>query len=105
MPDRPIRACVFCDEVAEDFEEAVRLSAEAGAEGLELRGRLFGKSIAQIDDDEAARVAEICDRYGVAVAVIGSPVGKCHPCQAAEHQQMFQRMAELAQFFGTTRIR
>jgi sugar phosphate isomerase/epimerase len=104
----PIRPCVFSDEVAADFEEAVRLSKEAGAEGLELRGRLFGKSITQVDDAEAARIQEICRAAGVQVAVLGSPVGKCDMENAAEcreHQDYFRRMVELAHTFGTRLIR
>lgn len=104
----PIRPCVFSDEVAADFEEAVRLSAEAGAQGLELRGKMFGRSIGQIDDADVARIREICNRYGVAVAVIGSPVGKCSmddPEELAQHQRLFQRMAELAHAFETPLIR
>jgi sugar phosphate isomerase/epimerase len=107
-PARPILPCVFCDEVAEDFEEAVRLSAEAGAVGLELRGRMWGKSIGQIDDPDAARIKEVCARHGVRVAVIGSPVGKCDmesPDELAAHQKLFGRMAELAHTFGTDLIR
>jgi L-ribulose-5-phosphate 3-epimerase len=103
-----IRPCIFSDEVSPDFEEAVRLSAGAGAAGLELRGRMFGKSIGQIDDGDARRIQEICVRRGVRVAVIGSPVGKCEIHDAAErrqHQELFRRMAELAAVFGTPLIR
>src|SRR5204863_9943744 len=94
-----IRSCVFSDEVSPDFEEAVRLSVEAGAEGLELRGRMWGKSIGQIDDAEGGRVTEVCSRFGARVGVIGSPVGKCDMENAEEcrqHQALFRRMAELA---------
>jgi sugar phosphate isomerase/epimerase len=103
-----IRPCIFSDEVAPDFEESVRLSAEAGAQGLELRGRMFGRSIGQIDDDDVARIREICERHGVRVAVIGSPVGKCSmddPEELRQHQRLFERMAQLAHAFGTPLIR
>jgi sugar phosphate isomerase/epimerase len=103
-----IRACIFSDEVAADFEEAVRASVAAGAEGLELRGRLFGKSILQVDDDDVARIRSICQRHGAAAAVIGSPVGKCRaddPVERAQHQAYFTRMAELARAVDTPFIR
>lgn len=103
-----IRPCVFSDEVASDFEEAVRLSKEAGADGLELRGRLFGKSITQIEAAEVERIRAVCRAAGVEVAVIGSPVGKCEMQSAEEyrqHQAHFKSMVELAHAFGTRLIR
>jgi len=103
-----IRACIFSDEVAADFEEAVRASVAAGAAGLELRGRLFGKSITQVDDDDVARIRAVCRRHGIEVAVIGSPVGKCSlddPGERAQHQSTFTRMAQLAGALGTPFIR
>src|SRR5438034_360309 len=98
MKPDPIRPCVFSDEVSAAFEEAVRLSVEAGAAGLELRGRMFGRSIGQIDDADVARIREICERHGARVAVIGSPVGKCDMESAEEcraHQELLRRMAQL----------
>jgi L-ribulose-5-phosphate 3-epimerase len=103
-----IRPCVFSDEVASDFEDSARLSAEAGAAGLELRRHMFGRSITEIDHDDVLKVREVAARYGVAVAVIGSPVGKCDmddPEECRRHQQYFRRMAELAHAFGTPLIR
>jgi sugar phosphate isomerase/epimerase len=103
-----IRPCIFSDEVAPDFDEAARRCAEAGAEGLELRGRLFGKSITEIDADDVMLIQDVCRRHRLEVAVIGSPVGKCSPDDAGEmrrHQEHFQRMVELAELFGTRLIR
>lgn len=104
----PIRPCIFTDEVAADFDEAVRRSVEAGAEGLELRGKLFGKSITQIDDADVERIQAVCERHGARVAVIGSPIGKCDledPDECGRHQTNFERMAVLAHVFGTDLIR
>ena len=103
-----ILPCVFSDEVSSDFEEAVRLSREAGALGLELRGRMFGKSITQIDAADVEQIKGICSKYGVKVAVIGSPVGKCdadNPDECRQHQKHFDRMVELAHAFDTELIR
>jgi sugar phosphate isomerase/epimerase len=105
---RTIRPCVFSDEVSPEFEEAARLSADAGAMGLELRGRMWGKPITAIDDADVERVREVCRRYGVQVAVLGSPVGKCSADNAEEkrlHHQYFERMVELAHAFETPIIR
>ncbi|MBI3909822.1 MAG: sugar phosphate isomerase/epimerase [Armatimonadetes bacterium] len=104
----PIRVSIFSDEVSADFKEAVRLSAEAGATGLELRGHMFGKSIAAIDNNDVARIKDLCASYGAQVAVIGSPVGKCDmtdPEECRQHQVLFRRMVELAHAFDTRLIR
>lgn len=103
-----IHTCVFCDEVAEDFEEQVRLSVEAGAHGVEIRGKLFGTNVAGITDDHVAEMQTVLDRYGARVLCIGSPFGKCRhddPAEVEQHVRMFVRMIELAQAFGTEVIR
>src|SRR5438874_2627690 len=103
-----IEPCVFSDEVAPDFEEAVRLSVAAGATGLEIRGKLFGKSVTGITDDEVDRMKEIMERHGAHVASVGSPFGKCdmnNPAELEQHQRHFERMVQLAHAFGTPIIR
>src|SRR5438270_2829327 len=99
-----IEPCVFTDEVAGDFEEAVRRSVEAGATGLEIRGKLFGKSVTGITDDEVGQMQAIMERHGARVASIGSPFGKCdmnNPVELEQHQRHFERMVQLAHVFGT----
>jgi len=103
-----IRACYFSDEVSPDFEEAVRLGSEAGAHAIEIRSRIFGKKVQDIDEDDVKKMKEILAKYDVRVAVIGSPCGKCsldRPEERAEHLKMFQHMCKLAHTFGTDIIR
>jgi sugar phosphate isomerase/epimerase len=103
-----ITVSVFTDEVAPEFEEAVRQSVAAGATGLEIRGRLYGKSVTAITDDDVRRMQEVMARHGAHVAAIGSPFGKCdmdRPEELAEHQRHFERMLALARAFGTPIIR
>src|SRR4051794_9502337 len=103
-----IEPCVFTDEVAPDFEEAVRQSVAAGATGLEIRGKLFGKSVTAITDEEVGQMQAIMERHGAHVASVGSPFGKCDmnkPEELALHQRHFVRMVELAHVFGTPIIR
>jgi sugar phosphate isomerase/epimerase len=103
-----IEVSVFTDEVAHDFEEAVRQATAAGATGMEIRGRLYGKNVTTIDDDDVRRMQDVLDRHDARVAVIGSPFGKCHrenPEELAEHQRHFERMVALAHAFGTRLIR
>jgi sugar phosphate isomerase/epimerase len=103
-----IEPCVFSDEVAADFDEAVRLSVEAGATGLEIRGKLFGKGVTGITDEDVGRMQAILERHGARVAAIGSPFGKCDmndPAELEQHQRHFERMVQLAHVFGTPIIR
>jgi sugar phosphate isomerase/epimerase len=103
-----IEACVFADEVSQDFEEAARRSVAAGARCIELRGGIWGRSVQNCTDDDVARMQAVLAREGARVAVIGSPVGKCRLDDEAEyatHLQWFDRMCELAHSFETRVIR
>ncbi len=103
-----IDACMFLDEVSNDFEEAVDLSTRAGVHGIELRGGIWGKQVQDATDDDIARVQEVMARYGAHVSCIGSPVGKCDLYDEDEYQQhlrWFDRMCELAHIFEIKIIR
>jgi sugar phosphate isomerase/epimerase len=103
-----IKVSFFTDEVSKDFDEAVRLGVEAGAEALEIRGGLWGKSVTTIDDDDVKRMQDVLAKYNAQVACIGSPVGKCHYDRKEEyetHLRYFDRMVELAHAFNTKVIR
>ena len=51
-----IKVCFFSDEVSEDFDEAVKLGVEAGGEAIEIRGKIWGKKVTTIDDDDVKRM-------------------------------------------------
>ena len=88
--------CYFADEIDKaDFDASVRLGAEAGATGIELRGGIWGKRVQEIDDEDLKRVRDVLAKYDMAVMSVGSPVGKCaHDSERekAEHQRVFDRM-------------
>ena len=103
-----IDVCFFADEVSKDFEEAVKLGVEAGADAVEIRGGIWGKTVTTIDNDDVMRMQDVLARYGAKVACIGSPFGKCrhdHPAEYEQHLRYFDRMVELAHAFGTRVIR
>jgi sugar phosphate isomerase/epimerase len=103
-----IEACIFADEVSKDFDEAVRLSVEAGARCIELRGGIWGRAVQSCTDEDVERIQHVLAREGARVAVIGSPVGKCHLDNEEEyrtHLAWFDRMCELAHAFDTRVIR
>jgi len=102
-----IKTCVFADEVSKHFEEAVKLSREAGADYIEVRGGIWGKSVTNADDDDVKRMQEALDRYDMKVGAIGSPFGKCtfEKEDYGKHMGFFPRMVELAHIFNTDIIR
>jgi len=102
-----IKKCIFADEVSKDFEEAVKQCREAGADYVEVRGGIWGKSVTNADDDDVKRMQEVLDKYDVKVGAIGSPFGKCtfEKEDYEKHMRFFPRMVELAHIFDTDIIR
>ena len=103
-----LSVCYFADEVSKNFDEAVKLGVEAGADSVEIRGGIWGKSVTTIDDDDVKRMQDVLDQYGARVTCIGSPFGKCHYDKQEEyetHLRYFDRMVELAHAFDTRVIR
>ena len=104
-----IDVCFFADEVSrDDFEEAIKLGVEAGANTVEVRGGVWDKHVTEIDNDDVKRAQDVLSSYNVSVASIGSPFGKC-PIDIRQeyerHLQYFDRMVELAHAFDTQIIR
>jgi sugar phosphate isomerase/epimerase len=103
-----IDVCFFADEVSRNFDEAVKLGVEAGANTVEIRGGIWGKSVTTIDDDDVKRMQDVLAKYGAKVASVGSPFGKCAHNNQKEYEQhlrCFDRMVALAHAFGTRIIR
>lgn len=102
-----IKTCIFADEVSRDFDEAVKQSREAGADYVEVRGGIWGKSVTNADDGDVKRMQEVLDKYNVKVGAIGSPFGKCsfEKEDYEKHVAFFPRMVELAHIFNTNIIR
>jgi len=65
----------FGDEIAPDLAEQLTTLNELGIGGLDLRGA-WGKNVLRMDDDDLARVVEMCAAHNVQVACLGSPIGK-----------------------------
>ena len=103
-----INVCYFADEVSKDFDEAVKLGVESGADSVEIRGGIWGKSVTTITDDDVNRMQDTLAKYGAKVTCIGSPFGKCNYDKQDEyetHLRYFDRMVELAHVFNTRIIR
>jgi sugar phosphate isomerase/epimerase len=70
------RAAAITDEFSPDIETAVKVMAEVGLTGAELR-MLFGKNIIDLSDDELDCASQICAAKGFEIMSIASPLLKC----------------------------
>jgi sugar phosphate isomerase/epimerase len=95
-------------EMADDFEEAVRLGTRAGTRWVALRSRVWGKNLEALSGEDVERMQGILARYGARVSAVYSGVGKCNieDDDEVEHNvASLPRMIELAHVFGTRLIR
>ena len=102
-----IKRCIFADEVSKDFDEAVKLSKEAGADYIEVRGGIWGKDVTTADENDIKRMKDVLAKYDAKIGCIGSPFGKCSfdKDEYERHLKIFDRMIELAHIFDTKIIR
>lgn len=95
-------------EMAEDFEDAIRLGVEAGIHTVAIRSKVLGRNLEDLNDDEVARIEAVLNRYGVRVGEIFTPVGKCDIEDAsavAEHLEVLCQSVHLARALGTVNVR
>ena len=95
----------FADEISPDvktqFEELNRL----GVKYFEPRG-LDGKSVASITPDEAVKLKEAMDKYGIKASSIGSPIGKINITDDfEEHLSKLENVIKVAKILDTKYIR
>jgi sugar phosphate isomerase/epimerase len=94
-------------EMAENFEDAIRIGADAGVSTVAIRSKVLGRNLEDLTDEEIARMKEILDRHGVRVGEVLTPVGKCDIEDAsaiAEHMKILHRSVRLAQALGTVNV-
>lgn len=96
----------FGDEISPDLDEQLAELRVHGIVGLDLR-TAFGKNVSQLTDDDVDCVAETCERHGVPVHALGSPVNKVRftPDTPQEELDKLARIAAIAKRLGVRRIR
>ena len=103
-----IEPCYITGEMSPDFEEAVRLGAEAGIRTVQLRQNIWGRNIEQLTDEDVSRAKSVLTAYGVRVGSLYSPFGKCNiedPVEIKHHMAILSRVIELAHAFETRLVR
>jgi len=103
-----ISVCFFSDEVSPDFGESLRLGRAAGAESVELRSRLFGKRVDQLNAGELRQIRGLLAGEGLACAIIASSFGKCDldsDEQWREHEEILRGSIAAAHALETDLVR
>src|SRR5438874_3300670 len=94
-----LKLAAFADEISPDLDEQIRVCRENGVSHFELRGA-YGKNVLDFDNALRAEIKSKLTANGLAVACIGSPIGKvklADPWPA--HFDRFKIAVELAHFF------
>jgi sugar phosphate isomerase/epimerase len=118
-----MKLAAITDEISQDFEHALDVMLEYGAEGAELRG-LWGVNIADLTDEQAERAKKALIERGLSVAALATPFFKCDlemtapnageaagrmhlatPRGLPEQMELLRRCIHLAHFFDTPLVR
>jgi sugar phosphate isomerase/epimerase len=95
----------FADEVSPELSKQVAAFKELGITHFELRG-VAGKNVLDFDQSLSAQVKATLADNGLAVACIGSPVGKVKIDEPFEpHFDRFKIAVDSAHYFGAGLIR
>ena len=80
---------LFTDELAMDFYEALPILKEWGMEYVDFRGRINGKAIECLTDEELKQLKKTLDENGMKVGAIQSSLCKVHlPDEARQQAEM-----------------
>ncbi|MBR2461394.1 MAG: TIM barrel protein [Clostridia bacterium] len=95
----------FTDEYSSSIDQQIEGMLKHGIHYTELRG-VDGQNVSVISKEKAREVKAKLDSNGLAVWSIGSPLGKIKLTDDIEkHLELAKHCAELAQIFGTPRMR
>lgn len=105
MSNATFAISAFGDEIAEKLADQLDVLRDLQIDYLELRG-VWGKNVLALTDEEAQRVRELCDRYGIGISAIGSPIGKSPIEEPIETELAnLKRLIAIGDIVGTKRIR
>ena len=69
---------IFTDELALDIAEALPIIRSWGLEHCDLRGRIFGRALDALTQEELVQVRELLDQHGLTVGCLQSSLAKVH---------------------------
>ncbi len=68
---------IITDEISQDFEHAIKIASELGAQYVEIRS-LWNKNIVYLSDNEVSEMKNIVKKYGLQISTISSPAFKTY---------------------------
>jgi len=101
------KLAVISDEVSQDFQTVVNVSAEYKLNGIEIRS-VWDKPPQGLSKEDMARMKGMLEEAGLEVAGIASPFFKCeidNEQERREHLEILKKCVKMAHFFGTKIIR
>src|SRR5690349_11685958 len=100
-----LKLAAFADEISPELDEQIRVCRENGVSHFELRG-VYSKNVLDFDQNLRSEIKSKLADNGMAVACIGSPIGKVKISEPWEkHFDRFKVAVESAEFFGAKLIR
>jgi len=100
-----ITISAFADEIAEDLQTQMDTCESHGIKCIDVRG-IDGVNVSRMSLEQVAGHKRRMDDRGFSVPCIGSPIGKIRMDEDfAEHIELLKHCCEVAEAFGTNRIR
>ena len=100
-----MRISAFGDEIAVDFEEQLHVLRRLNIRLIDVRAA-WGVNCSLFTGQHVARINQLLMQYGVAVACMGSPIGKSSLAEPLEMEmERLKRVSEIARQLGTSNIR
>ena len=100
-----LKLAAFADEISPELDEQIRICRATGITHFELRS-VAGKNVLDLDGPLRQEIKTKLADNGLAVAAIGSPIGKVQLDEPfPPHFDRFKIAVELAEFFGAPLIR
>jgi sugar phosphate isomerase/epimerase len=100
-----IRLSAFADEISPEPSEQLDVLERHRIRHIEFRS-IFGTNVLDLDRDQHEAFRDLLLDRGFALSAIGSPIGKIQITDPFEpHLERFDRALDLAEFYGTPRIR
>ena len=100
-----MRISAFGDEIAVDFEEQLQVLNDLAIALIDVRAA-WGVNCSQFSPEHTRRIKALCDRYGIAVSCMGSPIGKSPIADPiAIESERLKHIGATAHALGTRDIR
>lgn len=100
-----MKISAFGDEIAVDFEEQLQVLKNLNISLIDVR-QAWGTTCSDFTDEQVQSIKNLCDKYDISVACMGSPIGKSPIGDSLDAEaNRLTRLADIAKALGTNHIR